>query len=1012
MRRCSSSLPIRAAIIHFLILIAVSTYAATLPFKNFTTADGLASDRVNRIYRDSSGFLWFCTTEGLARFDGFEFRTFGKADGLPHQGVNAILEMDTRLFLVGTDDGLVVFDPDHRSGASDLFRKLRLGEADRSIVVSGIDRTPSGTVYVSTFRGLFRAVVSGLDLRFERVESDVWSAKDIEFARTAEDHRGNLWIATSLGLFLRSAADGTVRLFSKMSVTNILEDRERRIWVSSGSDRPGLAYYSYPDGSDLPVLQRAFTTADGLTDDIWIHAILETKDGRIIAGIRNGLCEYVPDAPAGQPLFRRLFDVGVVSVEEDIAGNIWIGTAAQGAFKITRGSFTFFEIPEKKPFVAVTSLFAGRDGEMFVTSSNSDLLRFDGEKFVGFEPAGVRFRTWGSNQLDLRSAVDGQWWVPTNFGLLRYAAVRRFEDLRRTPPIRVYGKPDGLAAEDIFRLFEDSRGDLWFSTISIAALMRLDRGTERIVAYGPDLGLPADSSVTAIAEDAAGRIWLGFYSGGIGRLANGNFEMFRAPDRFPPGIVNSIHRDRKGRLWVATGNSGIIRIDDPTAVAPAFDNLTTADGLSSDLANCVTEDRFGRIYVGTARGINRIDPDTGRVKIYTHADGLPGARISRCASDSNGDPWFAHRFTIARLSAEPGTKTPIPPIYISDVKVNGERIPEISELGQSSVTGLSFGTDQRQIQIDFFALSFGTAETIRYRYRFGNEQWSAPIAQRTITLNLAPGSYDFQVQAVTADGEKSETPATVSFSIARPVWQRWWFLMLVAIVVGLAAYSIYRSRLRRLVELERVRTRIATDLHDDIGSSLSQIAIMSEVVRQQVGDNVASEPLDVIAETSREMVDSMSDIVWAINPAKDSLHDLVNRMRRFAGDVLEAKGIELRFGAPDSDVTLGADIRREIYLIFKEAVNNVAKHSGASQSDISVEVEDRSMNIGVADNGCGMKDDGDRIDFGGNGIANMRRRTEALGGSFSITSAPGEGSSVRISVPLEKRVRARRDGRV
>ncbi len=298
-------------------------------------------------------------------------------------------------------------------------------------------------------------------------------------------------------------------------------------------------------------------------------------------------------------------------------------------------------------------------------------------------------------------------------------------------------------------------------------------------------------------------------------------------------------------------------------------------------------------------------------------------------------------------------------------------------------------------------MSFGTAETVRYRYRLGSNEWSEPIDERTVALNLGPGTYDFQVQAITAEGVVSDSPATVTFSIARPVWQRWWFLLITAAVIGSAAYLFYRNRLGRLLEIERVRTRIATDLHDDIGSSLSQIAIMSEVARQHVGDGVASEPLNVIAETSREMVDSMSDIVWAINPAKDSLHDLVNRMRRFAGDVLEAKGIELRFAAAESDVTLGADIRREVYLVFKEAVNNVAKHSGASQAEVSVRVEDRSMIVEVADNGCGIENDREPINFGGNGIANMRRRTEALGGSFSIDSEIGEGSSVRISIPLK-----------
>jgi hypothetical protein len=208
-----------------------------------------------------------------------------------------------------------------------------------------------------------------------------------------------------------------------------------------------------------------------------------------------------------------------------------------------------------------------------------------------------------------------------------------------------------------------------------------------------------------------------------------------------------------------------------------------------------------------------------------------------------------------------------------------------------------------------------------------NDEWSAPTDQRTINYaSLLPGSYRFIVRAVTADGNISPTPAIINFRILPPLWQRWWFVTLVLLTVGLGIATIYRYRVQRLIELERVRTRIATDLHDDIGASLSLIAMLSEVAQRQVprGNPSVAEPLSSIATASRELVDSMSDIVWAVNPRKDRFSELVKRMR---GSPVTRyfRGISLCNSKPpdDHDFKLGADARREIFFIVKEGVNNI-----------------------------------------------------------------------------------------
>jgi signal transduction histidine kinase len=256
------------------------------------------------------------------------------------------------------------------------------------------------------------------------------------------------------------------------------------------------------------------------------------------------------------------------------------------------------------------------------------------------------------------------------------------------------------------------------------------------------------------------------------------------------------------------------------------------------------------------------------------------------------------------------------------------------------------------------------------------------------------------VRAVDSDGRASPEPATVAFAIAAPVWQRWWFLALAALAVAGAAYALYRYRVARLLEVERVRTRIATDLHDDIGANLTRISVLSEVASYRSGGG--DESLASIARISRESVASMGDIVWAINPKRDSFRDLVRRMRELANEALASAGVRLTFSAPDSidDVRLGHDTRREVFLVYKEAVTNAARHSGCEHAAVRIDLDGRKLALEVSDDGRGFDPSARR---GGNGLQNMRRRAAAIGGRLEVRSAPGEGTSVRLEVPLGRR---------
>jgi signal transduction histidine kinase len=296
---------------------------------------------------------------------------------------------------------------------------------------------------------------------------------------------------------------------------------------------------------------------------------------------------------------------------------------------------------------------------------------------------------------------------------------------------------------------------------------------------------------------------------------------------------------------------------------------------------------------------------------------------------------------------------------------------------------------------------------LRYQYRLegADRDWSAPIEQPTVNYaSLSPGTYGFAVRSLNADGVAGE-PATVAFTILRPVWQRWWFVTLAGLLMALLPYAFYRYRVARLVEVERVRIRIATDLHDDIGANLSRMAVLSEAVKQEAGSasSESGQMLSEIAATARGMFDAMSDIVWSVDPRRDDLRNVALRIRQFASDVLEAQGIRWTLQAPaePEKLKLAPEQRRHVYLIFQEAITNAARHAACTAVQMSVHVAGNQFVAQIRDDGCGFVPGQAPA---GNGLTNIRMRAAELGGHCQIVSTPGAGTHLTVKFPLKRRV--------
>ncbi len=1001
--------PIRVAVLIALLAVPMAAgRAELLPIREYTAADGLPSYAVYGVEADSRGFVWLSMADGISRFDGYGFTTYTTADGLPGRAVEDFLETRSGDYYVATLGGLARFDPSGVPGTDRLpFVRISLGGDPHANEVLGIAETWDGALVCCTVGGLYSLRAGDVATRVDvGVGGHVLSAY--------EDGHGDLWIGL-YGQVRRLRRDGRIEIskmppsFPGAGIERISEDAAGRLWACSRGD--GTAIASGGASADAPVV---FDTVVSEKEYGWVTGYLRGSDGTEWITAIRGLFRLAPGA--GTPVLERVPAISAVcarqlwGVADDHDGNLWIA-ATCGAMRVDWRGFTGYTPADGLGSIAVNSIFESRSGDLIVTALDNGRIveRFDGRGFVATKPTmpeGVVDQGWGSCQTVFQ-ARDGAWWVPTGHGALRYPS----GDL---PDTALRGRAEiVMRGAQAFRMFEDSRGDVWIATIGVPEkLVRWERATGDVVdlteAVGP---LEADDLFTVFCETRDGAVWAGTGKGELMRYSGGRFERIETAVGAPLGWLRWMYVDDAGRLWIAASQGGLLRVDAPGAERLTFARYTMAEGLASDNVYCVTTDAHGRVYVGLPRGVDRLDPATGRVKHFTAGDGLPTGAIQITYRDRQGRVWFGSGFGLARLDPAPDRDRAPPRAVVTGLRVAGVGRP-VSALGETSVGTLDLGPSENSVSVDFLGIGTSLGEELRYQYKLegADDDWSAPTDVRTVTLaSLGSGSYRLLVRAVDAEGTAGPEPAAVAFTIAAPVWRRWWFLALSAALVAGAAYALYRNRVAKLLAVERVRTRIASDLHDDIGANLTKIAVLSEVANYRLGREAGDESLAAIADISRESVAAMNDIVWAVNPGRDGVRDLGRRMRQFANDAFAASDVEVRFTAPETDeAKLDDELRRHVYLVFKEAVNNAVRHSGCSEVEVSLAIDRRELILKVADDGRGFDTSAEAE---GNGLANMRKRALAVGATLDVRSSRERGTAIMLSVSLGRGPRSHvRDG--
>lgn len=1001
--------------------------AERLPVRAYTTADGLSVDTITRIKRDSHGFLWFCTRDGLCKFDGYQFISYRKEEGLPHPHVNDLIESSDGTYWVATNGGgICKFNPAERAAQNSpsKFKVYLLDYHLASNVVNRLYEDRENRLWAGTDQGLFY-----FDQTQDQFVVAIPEAREI-YSLLA-DRQGCLWIGTENQLWRRSP-DGQLTRYSFQvgrnlgRIFSLFENDQGKLWA--GSWYGGLLVI---DPQLLPredstlqmgktkALLSQFTTADGAVFGA-VEGLQQTSDGHLwivttpdhTTSLGGGLFEFDGQKFRHYGKAQGLSNDHLSGFAEDNEGNLWLASA-DGAMKIVRNGFTRFDEADGL-LTGPNALFENQAGELCaITVREMVVNRFADGRFISTRlnvpKALENSKLWGGYQITFQDHT-GDWWVPTTKGLMRFAKVAQVEQLARARPKAHYLLQGDRDQFDIYRLFEDSSGDIWVSLASGVknAVVKWERATETFRYYTESDGLPPFNPPTAFCEDAHGNLWIGLYGGGLLRYWAGRFTLFDSSSGLPSGVITNLHLDNDHRLWVASSSDGVARMDDTSAERPTFVKYTVVEGLSSNVVLSITEDNWGQIYLSTPRSIDRLNPASGRIKYYTAADGLPKGGSGGSFRDRHGALWFSGFYELARLIPEPDVEQLPPPVLITGLRVNGETQP-IADLGEIAMSGFELAPSRNHIQIEFLGLAFGAGETLQYQYKLAGADgdWQPLTTQRSVNYaNLAPGTYRFLVRAMNAEGIFSPSEASVDFVILAPIWRRGWFLAMVAALAGLIAYALYRYRVARFLEIERVRTRIASDLHDDIGSNLTKIAILSEVAQQQFGrEGTDGDPLSSVARISRESLDSMGDIVWAINPKRDTLRELLRRMRGFATDIFTSRNIEFSFHHPDHDLDLklGPNVRRDVFLIFKETINNAVRHSGCTKAEIELKIVGATLVLRVSDDGKGF----DAAETGeGNGLVSMRRRAESLHGKLDIGSTAGQGTSVMLWAPISRRLAA------
>lgn len=992
----------------------------SLNFRSWQREQGLPQNFVRALAQTRDGYIWVGTDDGVARFDGLRFVAFGAREGLRSGPVSALFgDSHGALWVGSVGNGLSRLQHDQ-------ITTFTAQSGLPSGVITALAEDRKGQLWIGTSAGLVvwqNGQLSPLSAAGE--------FKGQPIAMLFNDRQGNMWLgAKGAGVF-QFLGDKFVPL-TETSLAGLLKDphclwvdQSGRIWIGAGDDfvvcRDGDRWQRYRIPRHLA--------------KPYVNALAEEADGTVWAGsVGGGLLQFREGKLAAITASSGLSGTLVEALMVDREGILWVGTDA-GLNRLRRKSLFALGQSDGLGYGAVHGLAEVAAGVIWASKPGDGLYRWDGRSFNRLTAAGLSPRDSQVNTLLVTR--DGSCWVAGANGLLRYKDPRAAAD-----EVKVFELP----RQNITSLTEDRSGGLWVGTRE-GRIWQLREGK-----WLPQTNFSQPHPVTAMVPDPDGSIWIGTKGSGLYRFKGGLFNPVEDARGRLTNLIRTLHLDAQGTLWIGTAGGGLSRWRDGHITT-----FTTREGLPDNTISQILEDAVGRLWLGSSRGIacvnkSRLDElAAGKIplvlpQVYGRAEGMLSEECTGGFSPTglktrSSRLWFSTLKGIVVVDPRTQkTNAPMPTVVLEEILVDGVPNPEFRGqksavraqngnpgTGESELEMLRINPGRHRIELRYTGLSFDGPELMRFRYRLEglDADWVEVGTRRAAFYNyVPPGVYRFLVNACNADGVWTETGNGFALTVLRHFWQTWWFIGLAGlgllVSVGGAVRVVEKRKIQQRLEhleqeraLERERTRIAQDLHDEMGAKLCRISFLSEHARRcDLKPAELQDQINSISDASREVLHSLDEIVWAVNPRNDTLEHVASYIGQYAHEYFQMTGIECELDIPAQlpPHPLSSQMRHHLFLAVHEALTNILKHSNASRAKVSMTCTASAFEITAADNGKGFNPSATEskaelpAGAAGDGLRNMHRRMADIGGHCQVDFVPGQGTTIRFVLPLNPSV--------
>ncbi len=940
----------------FLIIILWTTVlshfanAQRYPFQIISIEQGLSESVVYDMVQDNEGYMWFATGFGLNRFDGIRFQNYFEEQGLNSSRIRSLFKGKEGKIWIGSEEGVNYWQADS------IYSMNALVPLQNSTVIS-IYGDQIGNMWFGTDgNGVWQFSEQGVLTQY--ITSNGLVDNRVRAIEEAED--GSLWFGTRGGITI--LRDGNFINFtgtnglSNDRIRDIKADTKGNMWIGT---RGGLVKY---DGHQFSILKQQ----DGLINN-QIRTLTITANNDLWIGTEDGASYYDGKEFKNYTVQSGLSTKIIQSSLIDLEGNIWLGTYAGGVNYFLGDYFANYSTEQGLPNNLVTSFVEDKSGMIWISMFGGGVTSLkDGH----FNDYGVN-KVLPDNQIyTLFKDSKNRIWIGMGEGLAYFEQGK----------IHVFSEQE-FPYQKVRNIMEASDGSYWISTYDDGIIHYKNHQFEQINADG---GL-ANNRVVYSLEGDDGSIWIATY-GGITRYKSGEFQSFAIQEGLPNNAVMNLLKDDKGKIWASTFG-GIAWFD-----GLRFQSITPEEGLPDDVCYFIQQNKEGLYWIGTTNGVVRFDADLyfdpdekdrkRAFQLLNKEQGLISNELNLGAvyEDTKGFLWFGTVEGFSQFSPEAYQGNQVPPkVHIVGVNASGrEYLP-----GQV----FTLSHQENYIEIQYAGINFTAPNQILYEYKLSgiDPDWQPTSARSVKYPSLPPGQFTFQVHARNRNGGWSKKVEEVRFNITAPFWMQWWFWILLFLVVLGIIYLFYNYyRARKMVDIERMRVRIASDLHDDVGASLTEIALQSDFLQAGDADSEFKRSLAQIGRQCRKIVSSLDDIVWSIDARNDTLGDLTDRMQDYILNTLESKNMMVKYDFSElkMDNKLPVSVKENVYLIFKEAVNNIAKYSNGDRVDIIMKNENGYFVFSITDNGTS----GASLKKTGHGLRNMDMRAKRIGAILTITS--------------------------